>query len=321
LVSRSGTPAQYWCGWFDACTPEGAARRFVQMKNPMNVIIGPWPHGYDKPYDPLRPDNKEFPPAAPAQMAQVIRFADLCLNGQAAGQRGKVLHYYTLGEGVWKSTRSWPIPATRRRWYMASGFRLSSSPDETGSDSFQVDPELGDVTSDRWTSASSTKVNYGDRREFDAARLAYTSEPLTSDLEITGHPVAHLNITSSREDGNFFVYLEAVRPDGVSCYLTEGQLRALHRKVWTDSPFTALGPQHSCLKRDAEPLTPGEPAILTFALQPISALLPRGYRLRVCLAGSNKTRFANVPADGAPPKLDFRRGSDGCHIDLPIIGS
>ncbi|MER6528667.1 CocE/NonD family hydrolase [Streptomyces sp. NPDC001508] len=318
-ASRSGTPTQYWAGWFDAATPEGAARRFVQMSNPMSVIIGPWPHGYDKPYDPLRPDNEAILPTVATQKANVMHFADLCLNGQAAREQGKVLHYYTLGEGAWKWTRSWPPPAIRRRWYMASGFRLTSSPGKTGFDSFQVDPELGDVPADRWTSTSSTKVNYGDRRQFDAARLAYTSEPLTRDLEITGHPVVHLNITSTREDGNFFVYLEAVRPDGVSCYLTEGQLRALHRKVWADSPFDALGPQHSCLERDAEPLTPGKPATLDFALQPISARLPKGYRLRVCLAGSNKTRFAHVPADGAPPLLNFRRGLAGCYIDLPVV--
>ncbi|TIT26136.1 MAG: CocE/NonD family hydrolase, partial [Mesorhizobium sp.] len=131
---------------------------------------------------------------------------------------------------------------------------------------------------------------------------------LTRDLEITGHPVVYLNVTSTREDCAFFVYLEAVKPDGESHLLTEGQLRALHRKVWTDSPFSALGPQHSYLKRDAEPLIPGEPAILTFTMFPISARLPSGYRLRVCLAGSDKPNFANVPADGAPPLLKFHRG-------------
>ncbi|TIX98883.1 MAG: CocE/NonD family hydrolase, partial [Mesorhizobium sp.] len=190
-------------------------------------------------------------------------------------EQGKILHYYTLGEG-WKSTRVWPLPATRQRWYMASGSRLSSSPDESGFDSFQVDPALGEVPSNRWATSTggAGKVDYGDRRQLDGVRLGYTSDPLNSELEITGHPVVHLNITSTREDGAFFVYLEAVKPDGVSCYLTEGQLRALHRKVWTDSPFSALGPQHSYLKRDAEPLIPGEPAILTFSLHPISARLP-----------------------------------------------
>lgn len=319
-VDRAGIPIQNWAGWFDAGTAQGAVRRFLRQSNPMNVIIGPWEHGAYYPYDPLRAPDEAILPTTPTQEANDIRFAAACFNGQAGGEKGKILHYYTLGEGAWKSTRSWPPPATRRRWYMASGFRLSSSPDETGFDSLEVDPAAGDVPSNRWaTNNGAGKVDYGDRRQFDAVRLAYTSEPLTRDIEITGHPVVHLSITSTREDGNFFAYLEAVTPDGVSRYLTEGQLRALHRKVWTDSPFSALGPQHSYLKRDAEPLTPGTPAILTFTLHPISARLPAGYRLRVCLAGSDATTFANVPADGAPPSLQFHRGPTGCNIDLPII--
>ena len=318
-VSRSGVPMQYWAGWFDANSSEGAVRRFLQMSNPMSVVIAPFYHDYSNPYDPLRPGGEAILPTIQVQKANVTRFANSCFNGEAAREGGKVLHYYTLGEGVWKSTRTWPVPATRRRWYMASGFRLSSSPEQTGFDEFQVDRELGDVSTNRWASSIGAPVNYGDRRSFDAARLAYTSEPLMHDVEITGHPVVHLNITSTREDGVFFAYLEAVRPDGVSCYLTEGQLRALHRKVWTQSPFSVLGPQHSCLRRDAQPLTPGEPAILAFTMWPISARLPAGYRLRVCLAGSDKTSFGNVPADGVPPQLNFHRGGDGCYIDLPII--
>ncbi|MER9026573.1 CocE/NonD family hydrolase [Mesorhizobium sp. M0815] len=319
-INRSGTPMQNWASWFDGGTAQGAIRRFLRQSNPMNVIIGPWNHGGDISYDPLRAADEAILPITPTQQANDIRFAHSCFSGQAGSEQGKVLHYYTLGEGTWKSTGSWPPPATRRRLYMANCFRLSSSPDETGFDLLHVDPAAGDVTSNRWATGNGCgKVDYGDRRQFDAARLAYTSEPLTQDLEITGHPVIHLNITSTREDGSFFVYLEAVTPDGVSCYLTEGQLRALHRKVWTDSPFSVLGPQHSYLKRDADPLTPGERAILSFTLHPISARLPAGYRLRVCLAGSDKTTFANVPADGAPPLLKFHRGSAGCYIELPII--
>nr|WP_280940193.1 CocE/NonD family hydrolase [Mesorhizobium sp. WSM1293] len=319
-VNRSGTPTQNWAGWFDGGTAQGAVHRFLGQSNPLNVIIGPWNHGGDIPYDPLRAADEITLPTTPTQQANDIRFANACFNGQAACEQGKILHYYTLGEGTWKSTRSWPPAATRHRWYMAPGLRLSSSPEEAGFDSLEVDPAAGDVTSNRWsTQLDCGKVDYGDRREFNASRLAYISEPSTHGFEITGHPVVHLSITSTREDGNFFVHLEAVRPDGVSCYLTEGQLRALHRKVWTDSPYRVLGPQHSYLGRDAEPLTPGESAILTFTLHPISARLPAGHRLRVCLGGSDTTTFANIPAEGAPPLLKFHLGLAGCYIDLPIV--
>ncbi|RUU87019.1 CocE/NonD family hydrolase [Mesorhizobium sp. M7A.F.Ca.MR.176.00.0.0] len=317
-VSRSGTPIQNWASWFDGGTAQGAIRRFMQQSNPMNVIIGPWSHGSAMARDPLREVGAAT--AQPTLEAIDVHFAELCFNGEAAREHGKLLHYYTLGEGAWKSTRSWPPPAARHRWYLGSGSRLSSSPDEIGFDPLQVDPEAGDPTPTRWDFAPTVNLAR-DHRGLDAASLAYTSEPLTRDLEITGHPVVHLNIISTREDGSFFVYLEAVRPDGVSCYLTEGQLRALHRKVWTESPFSELGPQHSYLKRDAEPLTPGKATVLAFTLHPISARLPAGYRLRVVLSGSDHPTFTNVPTDGPPPFLKFHRGTTGCYIDLPIIGS
>ncbi|WFU06712.1 CocE/NonD family hydrolase (plasmid) [Rhizobium sp. CB3171] len=322
LISKSRVPIQNWGSWFDSGTAQGSIRRFLLQSNPMNVIIGPWNHGGRIPYDPLRTDVQDFVPVMASQQANDIRFIDACFKGQAAEEADKVIHYYTCGEGMWKTTRSWPVPATRRRWYMANNSRLSSSPDVTGFDTLQVDRELRDVLSNRWDTnggIGTWEVDYGDRREFDAARLAYTSEPLTHDLDITGHPVVELIITSTRDDGSFFVYLEAVRPDGVSCYLTEGQLRARHRKVWTASPFKTLGPQQSYLECDAEPLTPGKPSTLAFTLLPMSALIPRGYSLRVCLAGSESTTFANVPADGEPPLLEIHRGPDGCYIDLPVI--
>ncbi|PBB41200.1 family S15 peptidase [Mesorhizobium sp. WSM3866] len=319
-ISRSGTPTQNLAGWFDSGTAQGAIRRFLGQSNPMNVIIGPWNHGGDYAYDPLRDPGETIVPTIVTQHANDIRFADLCFNGQAAHEQGKILHYYTLGEGAWKSTRSWPPPATSQRWHMASGSRLSPSPGEAGFDPLQVNPTAGDVETNRWaTQIDCGQVDYGDRRQFDGRGLAYTGEPLTHDLEITGHPVVHLNVTSTREDGAFLVYLETVRPDGMSLYLTEGQLRAVHRKVWTASPFRVLGPQHSYLRRDAEPLIPGEAAILTFTLNPISAFLPAGHRLRVVLAGSDRTTFATVPADGRPPFLKFHRGTAGCCIDLPVI--
>lgn len=320
-ISKSGIPTQNWASWFDSGSAQGAVRRFLLQSNPMNVIIGPWNHGGAIPYDPLRPADEEILPTFATQQANDIRFAEACFNGEAARVGGKVVHYYTVGEGAWKSTTSWPPEARRRRWYMSSGSRLDSSPDAAGFDFLQVDRDLGDVLTNRWDTngGSGGKVDYGDRRQFDEARLTYTSEPLANDLEITGHPFVELNISSTREDGNFFVYLEAVQPDGVSRYLTEGQLRVLHRKVWTNSPFDVLGPQHSFLERDAEPLTPGEIATLTFTLHPISARLSVGYRLRVVLAGSDKTSFANVPADGEPPLLKFYRGPGGCFIDLPIV--
>ena len=52
--------------------------------------------------------------------------------------------------------------------------------------------------------------------------------------------------------------------------LTEGQLRALHRKVSDKTPpYKMFGPYHSLKKKDAEPLIPGDVAEIAFDLLPI----------------------------------------------------
>jgi uncharacterized protein len=318
-ISRSGTPSQNWAGWWDGSQAQAATRRFVRQSNPLNVIIGPWGHDVSTPYDPLLPGDKAIPPAPTTREANQVRFAKLCFSGEAAKERGKLLHYYTLGDG-WDSTYSWPPEASRQRWYLASGFCLTTSPGEKRADSLLVDRNLGkNNKTSLWTFSGA--VDIGDRRKFAAGRLAYTSQPLTRDLKVTGHPTVHLTITSTREDGAFFVYLDGIKPDGEVYYLAQGVLRAQNRKVWTDSPFKAFGPQHSYLKRDAKLLTPGVPATLDFTLFPISARIPAGHRIRVVLAGSDSPTFASVPANGPAPTHEFHCGPDGCSIDLPVVQS
>jgi hypothetical protein len=52
-----------------------------------------------------------------------------------------------------------------------------------------------------------------------------------------------------------------------------------------------LGPAHSFLRKDAEPLTPGEPATIRFSLFATSIVLRKGRRIRVALAGADTGRF------------------------------
>jgi X-Pro dipeptidyl-peptidase C-terminal non-catalytic domain len=53
-----------------------------------------------------------------------------------------------------------------------------------------------------------------DRRERDEKLLVYTGAPLASDLEVTGHPMVTLELSSTESDGAVFVYLVDVTPNG-----------------------------------------------------------------------------------------------------------
>jgi uncharacterized protein len=132
--------------------------------------------------------------------------------------------------------------------------------------------------------------------------------------------VVTLFVTSTATDGAFYAYLEDVDPDGRVIYLTEGQLRAIHRRVCDrEPPLKLFVPHHSFLREDAMPLVPGEVAELRFGLLPVSALVRKGHRLRLAIAGHDKGTFARIPTQGQPTITVRRSLHHTSHIDIPVI--
>ena len=126
-------------------------------------------------------------------------------------------------------------------------------------------------------------------------------------------------MSSTATDGAFFVYLEDVDEQGHVEYVTEGQLRAIHRKLSVQQPpYVTLVPYRTFNRADAMPLVPGEVAELTFDLLPTSYVFKKNHAIRVALAGADKDHFAIVPDE--PPTLTFyRTAACPCHIDLPTM--
>lgn len=163
-------------------------------------------------------------------------------------------------------------------------------------------------------------VVYANRADEDKKLLAYTSAPLTHDMTITGYPVVTLYIASSEADSAFFVYLEDVDEAGVVRYITEGQLRGMHRKISdTPLPYVTGMPNHSFLRADASPLPIGETVEIIIGLQPTSVLIKKGHRVRVALAGADKDTFVQIPATGTPTWTLSRDVAQSSHITLPVI--
>lgn len=157
-------------------------------------------------------------------------------------------------------------------------------------------------------------MRYPDRAQADERLLTWDSPPLTSDVEVTGTPTVTLHLTSSATDGAVFAYLEDVAPDGTVTYLTEGQLRASHRRTGTGlPPYETYGPWHTYHSADLEPLVPGAATTLAFTLWPLSARCARGHRIRLALAGADAGLFRRIPAEG-PATLRVAHTS---RLDLP----
>jgi putative CocE/NonD family hydrolase len=323
-VERSGVPIFSWGGWLDAGTAAGVLHRFATLSNPQKAIIGPWSHGGGHHASPYRPPEFETVPSGDAQLGESLCYFDRYLKGIENQTPEHELIYYTMGEETWKSTPTWPpVGSSSLRMYLAAGNVLSSDPpgEDSGEDVYTVDFEATTGMTNRWhTQQNGNDVVYADRAPADARLLTYTSEALNEDLEVTGTPVARIHIRSTTEDSAFFVYLEDIEPSGRVLYVTEGQLRALHRKVSLETPpYTLFGPYHSFLSKDALPMKPGEAAKVEIEMHPTSALFRKGHRIRLAIAGADKDTFARIPEDETPRWTIERNRFRASELELPVI--
>jgi uncharacterized protein len=326
-IAEASVPIGGWASWMDAGTADAALRRFMTFENAGWAVIGAWEHGCTRQASPYVAPGGRTSPTLRRQWSETMRFFDAFLKNADNGVRWqRTLHYYTMGEETWKTTHAFPIPGTvTARWYFDENNSLSQDTPTAGQcgDTYTVDFTASTGLRNRWWEFSGTKndtVVYANRAEAGRHLLTYTTPPLPHDTEITGYPVVSLYVTSSENDGAFYVYLEDVAPNGRVTYITEGQLRAIHRKVSTDpSPYKLVVPYHSFKRQDAMPLAPGQVAELTFGLLPTSVLVRAGHRLRVGIAGHDEGTFLRIPASGTPVIRVSRNKVHASRIDLPTV--
>jgi len=191
-----------------------------------------------------------------------------------------------------------------------------------GADKYQVDSTttMGMYVKFRSVSGQlKTPHVYPNRAKADSLLLVYDSEPLQKDMEVTGHPLVNLFLSSNTTDAQVFVYLEDVDENGTVHYVTEGELRALHRKIRNDKlPYKQIGAYHSFEKEDGQPLILGEVAELTFSMLPISYLFKKGHKVRIAIAGADADQFRNMTND--EPEYTLHRSFQyPSRVELPVV--
>ena len=326
-VDQSNAAVMGWGSWLDAGTADAVIRRFMTWPKASRAFIGAWEHGGSCNASPYRAANGESNPPVQTQLREMHKFFDAYLKGMDTGaQAEKRLFYYTLGAEQWQSTPVWPpLGTTLQRWYLQDDHTLapSSPPQDEGADQFVVDYQASTGDLNRWWEIGGVvrkPVTYANRAPAAQYLLTYLSAPFEHDTEITGHPIVKLFITSTETDGVFIIYLEDVDAQGRVTYVTEGELRALHRQVSDDpAPYQLCVPYHTFKAQDAMPLVPGEIAELHFGLYPTSVLVHRGHRIRIGIAGHDQGTFRRVPATGTPTITVARNRVHASWIDLPVI--
>ena len=322
-------PSYHWASFTDAGTAAGAIARFMGTDAPMRVVIGYWSHGATLDTNPYKPMGGVLSLSVEAQCFHIakylegLKFSDSeCPESDATNRlKERALYYYTAGEETWKKTKTWPpLGVNMQRWYLSdrASLTLDQPRSKAGKDQYNVDFEAGTGMYNRWDQLV-PEVYYGDRAEADTRLLTYTSKPLSQTIEITGHPVIHLQMSSTQADGAVIVYLEEVAPDGSVIMLTEGGLRLIHRKASSETPpYPVFGPYHTFEKKDAMPMPVGQMVGLGFDLFPLSVRVKKGHALRVAIAGHDKDCFVRLPPAGEQTYVIYRNADATSYIEIPV---
>ncbi len=322
-IKASGAAIYSYSGWYDGAYAHAAIKRFLTYSRPRDrLIIGPWDHGGHHNVSPFTQKDAAFD-----HNGEVLKFFDAHLLGIDTGiEREARVHYYVMGAEEWRSADSWPPRESRpATYYMVSAGVLGRFAPEraSGSDEYRVDFEIGTGTPSRWSGlvgATDSPKLYPDWSRNANRRLHYASSPLEESVEVTGHAVVTLYVSSTATDGSFFVYLEDVDPDGKITYVTEGMLRALHRESVTDSALHRDAvPTRRFDRRSARELQPSEVVELTFDLLPVSYVFKQGHAIRVSIAGADRDHFEAVAIEQAPTVRVFRDATRPSRIVLPTM--
>lgn len=277
---------------------------FNNLSNPRKFVLGPATHcdwttvERDTGFDIL---------------VEELRFFDYWLKGVKNGIMDQdPVTYYTynlettsIGIPGWHTAKSWPLPNQKLTEFTLQEGSLNrdaqnrDSRVEEGSTTVTVDYEV--APEDFW--------NKG---------LVFTTPPLDEDLQITGHPLLRLWLSSNATDADVIARIDDLGPDGSATYRTvEGRLRASLRET-TEAPYNNLGlPYHPFTQGSVDKLTPGEPVELELDFYVISNVFKAGHRIRLTL------QFAD---SRATPKLDppaevsvYYGGDRESALILPVI--
>ena len=308
-INNAETVIYLYGGWRDVFRRDTMIM-FRNMSHQKKMLFGPWHHMDHRPgFD---------------MAAEKLRFFDYCLKGINNGIMDEPPIYYSVGNAdpnkMWEYADTWPLPNTERVSMFFGegksgcspsfndGTLVTNAPDEENLyDEYKVRYDL--------TENLDNDLETIDR---DTKGITYTTEILKEDLKIVGHPIMDMWISSTSDDGDFFVFLEDVDESGEGTYITDGKLRASLRNV-SVPPYDFLGlPWHRCNKADEHKLIPGKPYRLQIDLMPMSHLFRKGHRIRVTVTCACKKIY--FIEEEQPPTVTIHRGSVyTSYISLPVI--
>ncbi|MBN2365525.1 MAG: CocE/NonD family hydrolase [Calditrichaeota bacterium] len=273
-VSR--IPVYQWVGWQDFLIRD-AFQWFVNLLGPKKLTAGWWSHDIKSSYTLLGIEQ--------------LRWFDYWLKDIKNGIMDEPsIHYICIDDPdslVWYQAEIWPLPDTESKDY------------------YFIRQTSGDAQSRYQGLLSSTKVLKENQQEsipFPASgELTFTTPPLERNLFVIGHPIVMLNLTTMVKDVDLYVSLQDVNESDSVHQVSDGGLRASHRKESEPSFNNMDLPFHRHYKEDLLPIPPDQPVKLAFDLLPTAKVFTRGHRIRVAIScitanGNDMSKEIQAPA-------------------------
>ena len=296
-----------WADWYH--TP--LLRTFTNLEGPKRALIGPWSH--------LWPEHA-IPGPRIDGLHEYLKWFDYWLKGVDTGvmdeppvtvfvrDYSKPATIIMEDRGAFRCESEWPPARTvETPMYLHPHGRLETDPPQgdDGQDEHQYRAaEVGAAAGMHGGGPFAPSwVMPLDQRVDEISSLTYSTEPLETDLEVTGHPRAVLHVSSTADVAMFVVKLCDVAPDGTSALVTKGYLNVTHR----DS--------------HAEPtaIEPGTVYELEVELLACAYRFREGHRIRLDIAGGD---FQNVwPTPKQCVNSIHRSEARPSRIVLPVLSA
>jgi putative CocE/NonD family hydrolase len=328
---RFEVPAFHLTGWYDTLV-SGTLANFSGLRaraaterarQGQRLIVGPWTHAR-----PTRSSTKvgdvDFGPEAGLDSQDLVaRWFDYWLkDGDPSVVNGAPVRIFVMGENKWRDEQEWPLARARSTTYFLHGAGRANTLDGDGRLSVQSpgDQQPDTFVYDPWDPVPTGALGGYSRIPSDQTAierrpdvLVYTTDALTSDVEVTGPLSLTLWVASSATDTDFTGKLLDVWPDGTARPLNDGILRLRYRNG----------------KATPQLLTPDEPVQVTIDLGATSNLFRAGHRIRLEVSSSNFPRFDRNPNTGRAFGEDgelrrarqrvFHDSSRPSFVTLPIV--
>ncbi len=372
-VMKSGVAVLNLAGWFDAFV-QGTFQVYGTMRHatPSRLIARPVYHqGISQPFATLIGVTT---PAAGLPMQdriEELRWFDRWLKKIPNGvDREPPVLLFVMNDG-WRAARDWPLPQSiPTRFFLNHQHALARSVawatrSDTCTADFthysawgpmlpkgpiaEVDSLLGRPIPPIEAFGRNRQFMVGvpeglpERTGFDRTGLSYTTSPLARDTDVIGHPIVHLWVSSTADDGDFFFYLEDVDPAGQAVLVTEYQHRAGFARLQSSNLMIpgnsgirvepAL-PWHGFRKSDYDPkvFAGGKVAEVVTALYPTAWRFKRGHSIRLTVESADWPTFElhpklspsnrpDAPDNVIPNVTVYQGGARASYVELPIVPS